>query len=49
MEVVLPNGKVRVVTEKDKDLWWALKASLPIFGRTGRRAISQCCHIHRAD
>ena len=27
-ELVLPNGKVRVVTEKDKDLWWALKVSL---------------------
>jgi len=48
MELVLPNGKVRVVTEKDKDLWWALKVSLPTFRRTGR-AISQRCHTHRAD
>jgi hypothetical protein len=48
MELVLPNGKVKVVPEKDKDLWWALKVSQPIFGRTGRE-ISQRCHIHRAD
>jgi FAD/FMN-containing dehydrogenase len=24
-EVVLPNGSVRVVTEKDEDLWFALR------------------------
>jgi FAD/FMN-containing dehydrogenase len=24
-ELVLPNGRVKVVTEQDKDLWFALK------------------------
>ena len=24
-ELVLPNGEVKVVTEKDEDLWFALK------------------------
>lgn len=27
-EVVLPNGSVRVVTEKDEDLWFALRGGL---------------------
>lgn len=25
IELVLPNGKVKKVTEKDEDLWFALK------------------------
>ena len=27
-ELVLPNGQVTVVTEKDEDLWFALKVRL---------------------
>jgi hypothetical protein len=27
-ELVLPNGQVTVVTEKEKDLWFALKVRL---------------------
>ena len=29
-ELVLPSGKVKVVTEKDEDLWFALKVCLNI-------------------
>ena len=28
IELVLPNGKVKKVTKKDKDLWFALKVGL---------------------
>ena len=28
-ELVLPNGEVRVVTEKHEDLWFALKVGDP--------------------
>jgi hypothetical protein len=34
IELVLPNGKVVKVTEKDKDLWFALKVSLTSMQRT---------------
>jgi hypothetical protein len=34
-ELVLPSGKVVKVTEKDEDLWFALKVSLTSMRRTG--------------
>ena len=32
-ELVLPSGEVKVVTEKDEDLWFALKVGSPSYGR----------------
>ena len=29
-ELVLPSGEVKVVTEKDEDLWFALKVCLNV-------------------
>ena len=34
-ELVLPSGKVVKVTEKDEDLWFALKVRLTSMRRTG--------------
>ncbi|KAI9451168.1 FAD dependent oxidoreductase [Lactarius psammicola] len=31
-ELVLPNGRVKIVTEKDEDLWFALKGGLNNYG-----------------
>jgi hypothetical protein len=30
-ELVLPNGEVKIVTEKDEDLWFALKVGSPSY------------------
>lgn len=30
-ELVLPNGEVKVVTEKDRELWFALRVRLRVY------------------
>jgi FAD/FMN-containing dehydrogenase len=41
-ELVLPNGQIKVVTEQDKDLWFALRVR-----RTSSSGYKECAHEHQ--
>jgi FAD/FMN-containing dehydrogenase len=43
-ELVLPNGEVKTVTERDEDLWFALKVGSPSYVYGSRATISLAFH-----